>query len=209
MTHDKAASWAYAEEIVTEPELMAQARSEAAELGISPVSPATGQFLATVASMPHIRTIAEIGTGTGLSGLYMLLASSTASLTTIDIESEAQNYARDFFNKAGVRTSRYRVINGRSADLLPRLAKESYDLVVIDGDPLEAEGDVHEAVRMLRSGGILVITHALYHDRVADPARRDEVTVALRNLGQTVMDLDELSASLLPLGDGLIFAVKQ
>ncbi|MFC5370394.1 O-methyltransferase [Arcanobacterium bovis] len=208
MTHDKASSWAYAEDIAVEPELMAQARLEAAELGITSLSPATGQFLATLARMPQVSTIAEVGTGTGLCGLYMLCASADAVLTTIDIESEAQNYARDFFTKAGLRTSRYRIINGRSVDLLPRLAQESYDLVLLDGDPLEAEGDFHEAVRMLRKGGMIVIAHALNNDRVADPARRDETTVALRNLGHIAMESEEISCSLLPLGDGLLFGVK-
>ncbi|MBM7825076.1 putative O-methyltransferase YrrM [Arcanobacterium pluranimalium] len=209
MTHDKAASWAYSEDIAVEPELMAQARLEAAELGITSLSPATGQFLATLACMPQVSAIAEIGTGTGLCGLYMLSASKQAILTTIDVDLEAQNHARDFFTKAGVRTSRYRIINGRSADLLPRLAKESYDLVLLDGDPLEAEGDFYEAVRMLRTGGMVVIAHALNHDRVADPARRDEATVALRNLGHIAMESEEISCSLLPLGDGLLFGVKK
>ncbi|MFY9262072.1 MAG: methyltransferase [Actinomycetaceae bacterium] len=208
MSVEKAQSWLYAEEYCLEPARMAQAREQASELGIEPVSVATGNFLATLAAMPCVKNIAEIGTGTGVSGLYLLSSADDTVLTTIDLESEAQTHARDHFAATGIRSGRYRVIHGRSADILPRLAASSYDLVFVDGDPLEAAGDVVEAIRILRSGGVLVLAHALYNDRVADPARRDDITVALRNLGKDLAGHEELRASLIPLGDGLIVAVK-
>lgn len=209
MSVDKAQSWFYAEDFANEPAVIAAAREQASELGIDTLSPATGNFLSVLASTNGVKTMAEIGTGTGISGLYLLSASDESSLTTIDLESEAQTNARENFAKTGIRSGRYRVINGRSADILPRLAKDSYDLVLIDGDPLEAAGDATEAIRMLRSGGILVVAHALNQDRVADPARRDEHTVALRNLGKELRESEELRSSLIPLGDGLIVAVKR
>lgn len=209
MSNDKALSWSYAEGIVEEASRMARAREQAHDLGIQPVSPATGNLLATLAATHSVRTIAEVGTGTGVSGLYLLSASEDSVLTSIDVESEAQNFARESFTATGVRSGRFRIINGRSADILPRLADASYDLVFIDGDPLEADGDVTEAIRMLRKGGILVVAHALHGDRVADPARRDEVTVAMRNLGKEIVEAEEIFSSLIPLGDGVILGVKR
>ena len=209
MGTNKALSWTYAEEFATEPSNIALAREQASELGIESLSPATGNFLAVLAAGHKVKTMAEVGTGTGVSGLYLLSGSKDSILTTIDIESEAQTHARENFAATGMRQSRYRVINGRSADILPRLANDSYDLVLIDADPLEAAGDVTEALRMLRSGGLLVVAHALDADRVGDPTKRDEKTVALRNLGKELADTQGLQASLLPIGDGLIVAVKQ
>ncbi|MGV9182360.1 O-methyltransferase [Arcanobacterium canis] len=204
---NKTASWAYAEENAYQSEIVKRARGVSEELGIEPISPATGALLRTLAS--HTKTIAEIGTGAGVSGLFLLEASSHSKLTTIDTDTEAQSRAREFFAAARFASPRYRVINGRSADLLPRLADRSYDMVVVDGEPLEAEGDVNEAIRMLRPGGFLVVARALYADRVADPARRDERTVALRNLGADLLESEELITSLVPVGDGLIIAVKK
>ncbi|MDO5025996.1 MAG: class I SAM-dependent methyltransferase [Trueperella sp.] len=209
MAADKALAWSYAEGIVTEPSLMATARAQSADLGIETLSAATGKFLAVLAASNGVQHIAEIGTGTGLSGLYLLSASHDSVLTTIDIEAEAQNYARENFAATNIRSGRYRLINARSADILPRLADRAYDLVLVDGDPLEAAGDVDEALRMLRSGGILVLAHALNSDRVADPARRDHATVALRNLGKELIEAEELISSLIPLGDGLVVSVKR
>lgn len=209
MSNDKALSWSYTEEIIAEPEHMAAARQQAHDLGTSVLSPATGNFLAAVAASPAVKTIAEIGTGTGVSGLYLLSGSPDSTLTTIDIDTEAQTYAREAFASFGVRNGRFRLINGRSADILPRLANNSYDLVLIDADAMEADGDAAEAIRMLRRGGILIVTHALNNDRVADPAKRDEVTVAMRNLGKELIADESLITSLLPLGDGLLYCVKR
>ncbi|VEI13939.1 O-methyltransferase [Trueperella bialowiezensis] len=208
MALDKAQSWTYAEQIVADLPLARQARSQALELGIDPLSPATGHFLRALASIDGVKHIAEVGTGTGLSGFYLLSGSSESVLTSIDVDSEAQNYARSMFNTAGIRPSRFRLINGRSADLLPRLANNAYDLVLIDADPAEAAGDVSEALRMLRPGGTLVLAHALNSDRVADPARRDEATVTLRNLGRELIEAEDVVSSLIPLGDGLLISVK-
>jgi predicted O-methyltransferase YrrM len=44
---------------------------------------------------------------------------------------------------------------------------------------------------------------------VADPAQRDPDTVAIRELGRTVRDDDQLVPVLLPVGDGLLVAVKR
>lgn len=210
MTANKVASWSYCERVVPEDSaLIMKARFEAEELGIVPVSVATGNFLTALATLPQIKTIAEVGTGTGVSALYMFAAGNDLTITSIDTESEAQNYAREFFIMAGQRPSKYRLINGRSVDLLPRLAAESYDLVLLDGDPMETAGDAIEAIRMLRKGGILVILHALQNDRVSDPAKRDEETVSIRNLGLDLLNSEEMTTSILPLGDGIIFAVKK
>ncbi|MFP7696566.1 O-methyltransferase [Trueperella sp. LYQ143] len=209
MAADKAQSWTYAEQIIVEEGVMRLSRQHAAELGIRTLSPATGRFLSTLASLGSAKTIAEVGTGTGLSGLYLLNAVPDAVLTSIDIDSEAQTLARENFTAAGIRSGRVRLINGRSADMLPRLASNGYDLVLLDGDPAEAAGDACEALRMLRSGGTLIVTHALNADRVADPARRDEATVALRNLGRQLIEAEDVVSSLIPLGDGLIVCVKR
>ena len=67
---------------------------------------------------------------------------------------------------------------------------------------------VAEALRLLRPGGGVVFDNALWHDRVADPAQRDEETVAVRELVRTVREDETLVPVLLPVGDGLLVARK-
>lgn len=205
MSSDKTLSWAFAEEQTAEDELMGQARAAAADLGVAAVSAATGALLRLLVSTAGAKTAVEVGTGAGVSGLYLLLGSEELTLTTIDVEAEAQRAARDVFSRAGIRASRTRLIKGRSADILPRLADRSYDLVLIDGDAEEAPGDAEEALRILRPGGLLIVAQAMLDGKVADPARREPDTVAIRGLVRDVLERSPLSA-LVPVGAGLLLA---
>jgi predicted O-methyltransferase YrrM len=130
-------------------------------------------------------------------------------LTTIDIEAEYQRAAKKAFIEAGIAPSRTRLINGRALDVLPRLTDGAYDLVFVDGARTEYPQYVAEALRLLRPGGVLIVDGALAGDKVADPTQRDADTVAVRDAGRQVRDDEALVSMLVPLGDGLLAAVKR
>ena len=135
--------------------------------------------------MLDARAVVEIGTGTGVSGLWLLRGMRPDGvLTTVDIEAEHQRLARESFTEAGIPTQRVRTISGAALDVLPRLTDGHYDLVFCDGDKTEYAAYLTEAMRLLRPGGVVAFDNALWHDRVADPAQRDEETVAIRELGR-------------------------
>ncbi|MDU0348674.1 O-methyltransferase [Actinomyces sp. MRS3W] len=210
MAADKTLSWSYTEEFPVESEPAAQARLRGIELGIDPVSPATGAALRMLTAAVSAKSVAEVGTGTGVSGLWLLAGmGADGVLTTIDVEPEYQREARRAFDEAGYPGSHTRIIQGRAADVMPRMAASSYDMVVLDVTPEEAAELVPQGIRMLRTGGVLVVTHALWNDHVADPARRDPTTVAARELGKTLRDEDGLLTSLLPVDDGLLVSVRR
>ena len=160
--------------------------------------------------MLDARAVVEIGTGTGVSGLWLLRGMrADGVLTTVDIEAEHQRLARQTFTEAGIATQRVRTIAGAALDVLPRLTDGHYDLVFCDGDKAEYSAYLDEALRLLRPGGVVAFDNALWHDRVADPAQRDEDTVAIRELGRQVAERDDLVPVLLPVGDGLLVAKKE
>lgn len=210
MSGDKTLSWSYCEDFPAESELIAQARLRGLELGTSPVTPATGAALRMLASAVAARSVAEIGTGTGTSGLWLLSGMGPDGvLTTIDLDVELQREARRAFAGAGYPSARTRVIQGRASDVLPRMAEGSYDMVVMDVTSQEATALAAHALRMLRVGGILVMTRMLWNDHVADPARRDPDTVAARELAKAMRDTEALDACLLPVGDGLLVVTRR
>lgn len=203
------ASWSYAEAFVAEDEVLAAARTRAEEVGVVPISPGGGAALRFLASTLDARAVVEIGTGTGVSGLWLLRGMrSDGVLTTVDIEAEHQRLARESYTEAGIPSQRARTIAGAALDVLPRLTDGHYDLVFCDGDKREYAAYLAEALRLLRPGGVVAFDNALWHDRVADPSRRDEETVAIRELGRTVAEHDGLLSVLLPVGDGLLCAKK-
>lgn len=145
-----------------------------------------------------------------MSGLWLLGGMRPDGvLTTIDVDPDYQRAARESFTAAGVKSARTRLISGRAMDVLPRMADGAYDLVLVDADPSDVDDYVQQAVRMLRVGGVLAVTDTLWHDRVADPARRDESTVAMRELGKAVRADERLTSALLPTGSGLLAAVRR
>ena len=130
-----------------------------------------GAALRFLASVLEARAVVEIGTGTGVSGLWLLRGMrADGVLTTVDIETEHQRLARETFNEAGIPTQRARTIAGAALDVLPRLTDGHYDLVFCDGDKAEYAAYLREALRLLRPGGVVAFDNALWHDRVADPS---------------------------------------
>ena len=205
----KPASWTYAEEFLAEDEVLAAARARAQEVRVSPIGTGAGAALQFIASLIEARSVVEIGTGTGVSGLWLLRGMRPDGvLTTVDTEAEHQRLAKKGFTEAGVPSQRARLINGAALDVLPRLTDGAYDLVFCDGDKQEYADYLAEALRLLRPGGVVVFDNALWHDRVADPAQRDPETVAIREVGVAVREHEGLVPVLLPVGDGLLAARK-
>ena len=163
------------------------------------------EFVAESADIAHARQHSiEIGTGVGVSGLWFFAGAPTALLTTIDIEAEHQQAARKNFADAGVPGNRVRLITGRALDVLPRMNESPYDIVLIDADPAKVIEYAEHGLRLVRPGGTVLVTHALWQGRVADPTKRDETTVGYRTLLKEIAGSDAVISSLSPLGDGLL-----
>jgi predicted O-methyltransferase YrrM len=205
---DKIASWKYAEDYVTEPDTIQAARKSAEELGVEALTPAAGNQLALLAALSKAKSIVEVGTGAGVSGLWLLSASSDSVLTTIDDEPEYQNVAKENFKKAGIAPNRVRVIAGKGQAVMGNMAESAYDLVFIDVDPESLEQLLNHAVSLAKPGGAIVISHALWRDRVPNPALRDDETAAFRQAIRNFGDGDGFISSLSMVGDGLLLVVK-
>lgn len=204
------ASWAHAEAFVPTEDVMLRAADRADQLGTDTVSAGTGALLATLAAATRAAAVVEIGTGAGVAGLWLLRGMRPDGvLTTIDSEAEHQRAAREAFTEAGVRPTRIRTITGRPLEVLPRLADTAYDLVVASGDPLDLTEHVEQALRILRPGGVLAVVHALGGDKVPDPARRDEVTTALREVARRLRDDERVVPALVTSGDGVLVAARR
>ncbi len=203
MSHT-AHNWQYTETIHREPEHTQRARKHALEHGVAPISVATGAQLASIAAMSNSRTIAEIGTGMGVSGLWLLSAHAHSTLTTIDVESEYQRHAKRFFTEAGISTPRLRFINGNAQDVLPRMNENTYDLVFLDADTDSILEYVEHGLRLVRPGGTVLIPRILQGGKLADPNARDTRTQDYRALMSELTQSTAVTTALSPVGDGLL-----
>ncbi len=205
-----AASWSYAEDFVTEPDHLVAARTRGVQLGATPIGVGTGAALRALAASARATAVVEIGTGAGVSGVWLLDGMPAQGvLTTIDVSAEHLSVARATYAAADVAPHRLRIICGNALTVLPRLTDGAYDLVLVDGHKPDYPAYVEQGLRLLRPGGVLVIDNMLLHDKVADPVVRDEVTSVLRDLGKQLRGDPNLMVALLPVGDGLLTAVKR
>jgi predicted O-methyltransferase YrrM len=200
---------AHAEGSISEDALLAAARERADEIGAGAVTPAVGALLSLLAKLSGGKAVAEVGTGAGVSGLWLLSGmSDDGVLTTIDSEPEYLRIAKQAFSDAGIGPSRTRLIGGRAQEVLTRLADESYDLVFIDADPIDQPDYVVEGVRLLRSGGVIVVHRAALGGRAGDPTAGDAEVTAVREAARLIAEDERLTPALVPLGDGLLAAVR-
>lgn len=203
-------SLSYAESYAVEDDVLTAARERGRELGCVPIGPAGAATLRVLAAATGAKAVVEVGTGAGVSGLRLLDGMAVDGvLTTVDIEGEHQRAAKEAFTEAGIASTRYRMINGSAAEVLPRLRDAAYDLVFVDADKTAYGVYFEQAVRLLRPGGVVAFDNTLWHDRIADSAQRDSETVALRELVKAVREDKRLVSVLLPVSDGLLVAAKR
>jgi predicted O-methyltransferase YrrM len=191
-------------ESIVEPSPIARARAHAVELGASPISAAVGSQIAVLAAATGAKSIVEIGTGAGVSGLWLLRGAPQAVLTSIDNEPEHLAAARQAFSEARVPVTKARFITGRAADVLPRMNEASYDIVLVDADPENVIDYVEHGLRLVRTGGMVLVPRILGGGRVADPVQRDAVTSAYRSLVQETQESSAVLATVSTSGEGLL-----
>jgi predicted O-methyltransferase YrrM len=206
----------YSAEYVTEDEPLLTARANSLDLGGTvPVRPTVGAALRFIASAVGARTTVEIGTGCGSSGIWLLRGMRPGgTLTSVDTEPEYQRMARQAFTQAGFAASQGRLILGRALDVLPRLSDGAYDMVFCDADARDYPDYLTAAVRLLRPGGVVAFNDVLLSDdswQPGGPRSGDPRSGEARepDLAGIVRDDERLVPMLLPLGDGLLAAVKR
>ncbi|MFC5662420.1 O-methyltransferase [Kitasatospora misakiensis] len=201
---------ALSDTFVGEDAVLTYARAQSARTGIRAIGPSGGACLRLMAAALDAKAVAEIGTGTGVSGVYLLRGMRPDGvLTTVDSEPVRQQLAKEAYQAAGFAANRSRFIPGRALDVLPRLADGQYDLVFCDGDPAESGEYLAESLRLLRPGGMVCFEGVFQEGRLAEPELQDPQTRSVRDLVRDVRESDTLLPALLPVSDGLLCAVKR
>ena len=203
---------AYSESLFPETEAMIAARARGEEMGIVNPARLTAAMTRFLVELIGASSIVEVGTGTGVSGLY-LLDLPEINLTSIDAEMAQAKAAKRAFEEAGIPATRYRLITGITKEVIGKLADNSYDLFVLretseskDADYLvDALDQIH---RSLRPGGLVILDGILGGGRVADPTQRDEISLARREAIRAIRTDSKWRPLLLPIDDGVMVAIK-
>ena len=176
------------------------------------------RFLATAIGA---RSVVEIGTGCGSSGIWILRGMRPGGvLTSVDTEPEYHRVARKAFGQAGFAANQARLIVGRALDVLPRLSDGAYDMVFCDADPGSYPEFLTAGLRLLRAGGVIVFDDALPGvppggtegaggPSPAFAATGFAVAAGVRELAEMVRIDEHLVPLRLAVAGGLIAAIKR
>lgn len=193
--------WKFSQEFQAEDSFQLSARNKSIELGIVPIGSGVGSLLKFLAATIDASNVVEIGTGTGLSGLWLLKGMNSAGvLTSIDKDPERQRASKEIFNSASISANRIRLIAGKTLEVITRLTDNAYDLVFINGDKLEYEILLEEAMRLLRPGGMLIYQNVLNDAQF----QNDPDNLAVQRVLEKIKDEDRLVSVMIPNGTGVI-----
>lgn len=207
------AAWA---PLFAEDDPISGGRARAHEAGIDVVDSATGSLLRFLAALASARTVVQVGTGAGVSGLWLLRGMRPDGvLTSIDPDAESQRLAQAAFRADGVHHPRTRLIAGSAPAVLPRLSDAGYDLVHLDCPAREVPECVVEALRLLRPTGVLVIGRVLSTPTPgvpigapsSEPRREPGETDPMEQVRDIIRANPRLTPLLVPVGTGILAAV--
>ncbi len=144
------------------------------------VSPLQGRLLYLLAKMCGARRILEIGTLAGYSAIWLARAlPENGRLITLEALSKHAEVAQRNMEAAGVADC-VTILVGRALETLPSLGAEPFDLVFIDADKENYPAYLNWALRLTRSGSVIVIDNIVRHGEVLDAASADAVIQGTR-----------------------------
>jgi caffeoyl-CoA O-methyltransferase len=182
-------------------EMLAVGRAESIPIVQMPVA----RLLHVVVAALRPARVVEIGTAIGFSTLWMATAlPPDGRIDTIDPDRSRTDRARRYWIRAQV-GDRIRVVNEPALRVLPRLAA-GIDLAFIDAVKTEYSAYLEALLPKMRPSGVILADNLLWSGRIA-AGDHDADTDALRAFNETFLHHARLDATILPVGDGLGFAV--
>lgn len=190
--------------------LLAEMEAFAAEHRVPIADREVARFLEITARAIGARKVLEIGMAIGYSVVHLARAIPGDGLVvTIEPNDEMIRLSEEFLVRAGFR-ERVRIERGLALDVIPRLT-DTFDLLFIDALKEEYQGYLDLALPRLRAGGVVIVDNLLWGGQVAGEIRSPDQqtsTEALRAFNQYFVNHPQLLAQVLPVGDGLGYAIK-
>lgn len=168
-----------------------------------------GKTLELLVKMLNPKTILEIGTYTGYSGICLARGlGKNGRLLTLDINDELETMVRGFFEKSGMASKiDYRL--GNALDIIPTI-EGNFDMVFIDADKANYIKYYELVVERVNPGGIIVADNVLWSGKilVEEGKKIDKDTQVILDYNLMVKNDPRVENVLLPIRDGLMLARK-
>jgi caffeoyl-CoA O-methyltransferase len=192
-----------------EDDVLRNLREQADREGMPPIAvpPETARFLQVLIRSVGARRVLEVGTLGGYSAICLARAmGSEGQVISLEIDQRHAAFARRHIEAAGL-SSRVQVRVGPALSLLPALDGETFDVVFLDADKEPLPTYLEWALRLVRSGGLIIADNALRGGRVLDASVTDPDTSGVREFNRRFAADPRLTAVIVPIGDGVAVGV--
>ena len=188
--------------------LLEEMEKYAAEHRVPIADVEVARFLQISARVSNAKRALEIGMAISYSVIHLLRGMGRDGLVvTIEPNDEMIRASEDYLGRAGLR-DQVRIERGKALDVMPRL-DETFDLLFIDAVKEEYRRYLDLGLERLKPGGLVIVDNLLWGGKVADESEQsDSSTLALRHFNHYFVNHPQLLAEVLPVGDGLGYAVK-
>lgn len=170
-------------------------------------------FLKVLMAIIKPRNILEIGTAIGYSSILMgENTPSDTQITTIENYDVRIPIARENFKRAGL-SDKITLIEGDANEVLKTLEGE-YDFIFMDAAKAQYIVILPEILRLLKNGGVLVTDNVLQEGDIIESRygvtrRNRTIYDRMREYLYAVTHSEELTSTILPIGDGITISVKK
>lgn len=172
-----------------------------------------GALMALLVELIGAKNCIEIGTFTGYSALSVALAlPPEGRLVACDVSADYTAVGKKYWAQAGV-AGKIDLRIGPALETLEALlaAGEAgrFDFAFIDADKTNYDAYYETCLKLLRRGGLIAVDNVLWGGSVADPARKDADTLAIKRLNAKIRKDERVSMCLVPISDGVTLALKR
>ena len=177
------------------------------EIAIMQSAPEQAALITVLVGAIGARQALEIGTFTGYGAIAIARAlPEEGRLVTCEASEEYAEIARRHFAEAGLE-ERIELALGPALETLRGLPAGEFDFAYIDADKIGYPDYYEQALRLLRTDGLMMLDNVLLSGEVLDPGR--DAARVMAELNDRIAADERVEATMLGISDGITLARKR
>ena len=169
--------------------------------------PLIGGLLQLLIKISKAKNILEIGMFTGYSALKMAeVLPKNGQIDTCELGENHVKTAKHFFKKSKHGT-KIKIHSGPALESIKAFEPNTFDLCFIDADKNNYKNYYVECIKLIKTGGSLVIDNMLWGGSVLNPKDKESKTIF--ETAKLINSDDNVYNTMLTIRDGLMLCVKK